>query len=104
MAANRVLTLEARAILCAALGVAAPVPGSMIGSIASVALPAPAPGSPAEGLSHEELMNWFRERGVETWLFPWPCAGERLIRVSAQLYNAREEYVRLAALLAEALG
>ncbi|HYN41310.1 MAG TPA: aminotransferase class V-fold PLP-dependent enzyme [Thermoanaerobaculia bacterium] len=104
MAANRALALEARAILCATLGAAAPVPDSMIGSIASVPLPAPAPGSPAEGLSHEGLMNWFRERGVETWLYPWPCAGGKLVRVSAQLYNAREEYVRLAILLREALG
>jgi isopenicillin-N epimerase len=104
MAKNHALALEARAILCAALGVAAPVPGSMIGSIASVPLPAPAPGSFAEGRSHEGLMSWFRERGVETWLYPWPCAGGMLIRVSAQLYNAREEYEALAALLREALA
>ena len=104
MATNRALALEACAILCAAVGVAAPAPASMIGSIASVPLPAPDPGSPAGRLSHEGLMNWFRERNIETWLYPWPCAGGKLIRVSAQLYNAREEYVRLGALLAEALG
>ncbi len=104
MARNRGLALEARAILCAALGAAAPVPGSMIGSIASVPLPAPAPGSPAGGLSHEGLMNWFRERGVETWLYPWPCAGGKLLRVSAQLYNTRVQYESLAALVLEALG
>ena len=103
MAANHALAIEARAILCAALSVATPAPGSMIGSIASVPLPPPAPGSPAERLTHEGLMNWFRERGVETWLYPWPCAGGELLRVSAQLYNAREEYVRLAVLLREAL-
>ena len=104
MAVNHALALEARAVLCAALGKAAPAPASMVGSMASVPFPAPAPGSAVERLSHEGLMNWFRERGVETWLYPWPCAGGRLIRVSAQLYNAREEYVRLAALLTEALG
>jgi len=49
-------------------------------------------------------MDWFRERGVETWLYPWPCDGGKLIRVSAQLYNTREEYQNLAARLLEALG
>lgn len=104
MSRNHVLALDARAILCAALGVAAPAPESMVGSIASVPLPVPAPGSPAGGLSHEGLMDWFRERGIETWLYPWPCDGGKLIRVSAQLYNTREEYQNLAARLLEALG
>ena len=104
MSRNHALALEAREILCAALGVATPVPGSMIGSIASVPLPVPAPGSPAGRSSHEGLMNAFRARGVETWLFPWPCPGGKLIRVSAQLYNTRSEYDALAALLQEALA
>jgi len=104
MSRNHALALEAREILSAALGVAAPVPGSMIGSIASVPLPVPAAGSPAGRLSHEGLMNWFRERGVETWLYPRPCPGETLLRVSAQLYNTRAQYETLAALLLEALG
>lgn len=72
--------------------------------MASVPLPSGAPGSPAESLTHEDLMNWFRARGVETWLYAWPSPGGKLLRVSAQLYNAPEEYARLAALLREALG
>lgn len=104
MARNRALVLEARRILLEALGGSPAAPASMVGSIASVPLPAPAPGSPAATLGHEGLMNWIRERGVEPWLYPWPCAGGMLVRVSAQLYNSREEYVRLAALLREALG
>jgi isopenicillin-N epimerase len=104
MSRNHALALEAREILCAALGVAAPVPGSMIGSIASVPLPVPGPGSPAGRLSHEGLMDAFRVRGVETWLYPWPCPGGKLLRVSAQLYNTRDQYEGLAALLLEALG
>jgi isopenicillin-N epimerase len=76
----------------------------MVGSIASVPLAAPAPGSPAERLTHEGLMDWFRARDVETWLYPWPGPAGKLLRVSAQLYNSREEYVRLAELLREALG
>ena len=104
MATNRALALEARSILCAAVGTQPAAPESMIGSIASVPLPAAAPGSPAERLDHEGLMNWFRQRGVETWVYPWPCAGGKLLRVSAQLYNGRDEYVRLAALLCDAQG
>lgn len=104
MAANRALALEARALLCAALDAAPPSPAPMVGSMASIPLPTPAPGSAADRLSHEGLANWFRVRGVETWLYPWRCEGGKLIRVSAQLYNSRGEYVRLAELLREALG
>ncbi len=104
MARNRALALEARRILLDALGAPPPAPESMAGSIASIPLPAPAPGSPAERFPHEALMDWFRARAVETWLYPWPCPGGKLLRVSAQLYNAREEYVLLAGLLREALA
>lgn len=104
MARNRALALEARGLLLGAAGMPAPAPEPMVGSTASVLLPAPASGSPAGRLSHEELMDWFRARDVETWLYPWPGPGGKLLRVSAQLYNAREEYVRLAGLLREALG
>jgi isopenicillin-N epimerase len=38
--------------------------------------------------------------GIEVPIMSWPAVPRRLIRISAQLYNAREHYVRLA----EALG
>jgi isopenicillin-N epimerase len=104
METNRRLALEARAILLEAFGAAPAAPEAMIGSIASVPLPAAAPGSPADGLTHEDLSNWVRARGVEAWFYAWPAGGGTLVRVSAQLYNSREEYARLAALLREALG
>jgi len=104
MAANNGLALKAREILCAALGVAAPAPESMVGSMAAVILPKAAPGSPAARLDREQLADWTRARGVEPWFFSWPPPdGGKLVRVSAQLYNSEEEYVRLASLLAEAL-
>jgi isopenicillin-N epimerase len=103
MAHNRALALEARAILAAAAGVPPPCPEGMIGSMASLVLPAAAAGSPAARLDHEQLASWFRARGVEAWFHPWPAAGGTLIRVSAQLYNDASQYRRLAALLREAL-
>ena len=97
MARNRELALAARGLLLEALGVEPPCPPSMIGSMASVPLPAAAPGSPVARLDHDAVMDLFYERyGIETWLYPWPCAGGKLIRVAAQAYNDEEQFLRLA--------
>lgn len=104
MARNRSLALEARSLVAEALGVPAPCPAGMIGSIASLPLPDPSPGSPAAGLDPVGLGNWLRARGVESWCWSWPGPGRHVVRVSAQLYNTREQFRRLARLLREALG
>ena len=101
MARNHALVMRARTLVLDALGVAAPAPESMIGSLASIPLPAAAPGSPADGLDTDALGAFIRARGVRTWLYPQP---RPLVRLSAQLYNRIEEYARLAELLREALG
>ena len=101
MARNRALALEARAVLLAAFAAESPCPADMVGSIASVPLPRPAPGSVAAGLDCDALGRWCRDRGIRTWLYPNPLP---LVRVSAQLYNRIDEYRALARLLGEALG
>jgi isopenicillin-N epimerase len=100
MATNRALALEARALLCKALSVDAPCPDTMIGSMASLALPAGASGAAASRLEGEGLADWFRERGVETWLARRPF---NVLRVSAQLYNNIGEVRRLVELTLHAL-
>jgi len=104
MARNHALALEARSILCAATGGAPASPETMIGSLASVPLPQAAAGAPAAVLDHEALTSWFRQRGIETWLSPWPGPGRMLIRASAQVYNDADQYRALALVLREALG
>jgi isopenicillin-N epimerase len=101
MAANRDLALRARAVLIEATDAAVPCPDTMIGSMASVPLRRAAPGAPAERLDSAALHDWFRERGVETWLYPHPVP---LLRISAQLYNDLRQFERLAGMLREALG
>ena len=93
MAANHALALRARDALLNALGTVAPAPDGMLGSMASIPLPAWA------GDDTEALATWFRERGVETWLHPRPVP---VIRVSAQAYNRLEQFEALAALLKDA--
>ena len=101
MATNRALALEARALVLSALSLDLPCPGAMIGSIASIPLPTPSSGSPAEQLDARGLHDWFRQRGVETWVHAHPLP---LIRISAQLYNDIGQFEHLTRLLVQALN
>jgi len=101
MARNHALALAARDLVGRELGLAPAAPAAMVGSMASLPLPAPAPGAPAARLEPEQLGAWFRARGVRTWLYPQPLP---LVRLSAQLYNDLGQYQALARLLREALG
>ena len=90
-AANRALALEARDVLCSALGVAPPCPDAMIGALASI----PLPEGPAAAL-HDTLLDDHR---IQVPIMPWPAAPRRVVRISAQRYNALAQYRRLAAVL-----
>jgi isopenicillin-N epimerase len=100
MATNRALALRARALLMELLAIQAPCPEAMIGSMASLPLPAASIGSAAAGLDTDGLHDWFRARGVETWVHPHPIP---VIRISAQLYNSFDQFQQLARLLVESL-
>ena len=103
MERNRKLALRARKIFLERSGGEAPCPDHMVGSMAAVPLLTPSKKSPLFGLDREQLSDWMRARGVESWFHPSPSGGAMLVRLSAQLYNSEEQYVRLAGLLAEAL-
>jgi isopenicillin-N epimerase len=97
---NRALALEARTILCDALGVPPPCPENMIGSLASVPLPDGPAVPPASAFATDPLQDALRTRfGIEVPVAPWPASPKRLVRISAHLYNARDEFERLAAAL-----
>jgi len=98
MARNRETALAARRQLGQALGVPAPAPDSMIGSLASLPLPE-ALGDPA--LLQRALFDRF---GIEALAFAWPSPAVRILRVSAQLYNAPGDFARLAAVIRSLAG
>jgi isopenicillin-N epimerase len=104
MARNRALAIEARRMLCETAGTAPPCPDEMIGSLASVRLP---DGPTTEiGWRHPDPLQQrlFDAWGIEVPVMSWPAAPSRLVRISAQLYNRREHYVRLAEALAKELA
>jgi isopenicillin-N epimerase len=105
-ARNHALTLAARDVLAAALGIAAPCPDAMIGSLAALPLPdARAAEPPRSSLYAEPLQQALVARHhIQVPVAPWPAPPRRLVRVSAHLYNDAEQYRRLAAALVEELA
>ena len=97
---NRELTLAARELLCEALEIDPPCPDSMIGSLASLPLPDGDANMPSDPFATDPLQEMLlREFAVEVPVIPWPAPPRRLIRISAQLYNRREQYAYLASSL-----
>ncbi len=95
---NRALALAARKVLCRALEMPLPCPDSLIGSLAAVPIPDGATG----GVSKSPLYldPWqdrlLADRRIEVPIIPWPAPPKRLLRISAQLYNALPQYEALA--------
>lgn len=102
MERNRRLALAGRAVLGEALDVAPPAPEEMIGSMAS--LPLPDAADPPLPYGRDALQErLFTEHGIEVPIPLWPEWPHRLVRISAQAYNAIDQYERLAAALRDAL-
>ena len=90
--------LAGRAKLIEALGIDAPAPDDMIGAIASVPLPV---ADNSGSAIFDPLMAALRDRhGIEVPVFTWPAPPERVLRISAHLYNRPEDYNLLAKALA----
>lgn len=102
MARNRRLALAARDVLCSRLGIAPPCPDEMIGSLASVPLADSTEITPPSSpLYADPLQDRLRDEfAIEVPIVPWPAPPKRVLRVSAQLYNALPQFHALA----EALG
>lgn len=99
---NRRTALAARELLSEALGQPLTAPESMIGALAIVPLPE-GDGKPlASPLLLDPFQDALFERhGIEVPIVPWPAPPRRHVRVSAQIYNDRADYERLARALNE---
>ncbi|MEN8161790.1 MAG: aminotransferase, partial [Myxococcota bacterium] len=102
---NDALAVEGRRRLASALHLEAEtVPESMLGSLATLPLPGPMsePTSPLYTDALQERL--FAEHRIEVPIIPWAPLGQRLVRVSAHLYNAPAQYERLGEALAGILA
>ena len=86
MERNRAMCLEARDLLCEALGTEPIVPDSMLGPLAVIDIPAP--GMDPRTL-RERLMSEYR---IEAMIVANPGSDTPMIRVSPQVYNSMEQY------------
>jgi len=102
---NRTLVLDARRRLCERFGTEPMAPESMVGTMACVETP----------LIDRFQRTWHGDTGpIHDWLWethridavtvPWPGYDRAILRLSAHLYNAPEQYDRLADALAEYPG
>lgn len=104
-ARNRALALDARQTVAAALGVELPCPDDMIGSMASIPLPAGDPRVPRSPFRTDPLQDALLElHGIEVPVVLWPRPPARMVRLSVQAYNEPEDYVVLAAALLAGLA
>ena len=108
---NHATALEARDLLCAALGVEPPAPSEMVGSMASVPLPIERRPGQVQGvdLYDDPVHGYLATLGMQVMVTPWPQRPDggpwrRLIRISAAAYNDIEQFARLADALPAALA
>jgi isopenicillin-N epimerase len=93
--ANHDLAVRARRLLCAKLGVEAPCPESMLGSMATIPLPKRFQGKARSGKIDREQLQLYDRWRIEV---PFVRIGRpetRYIRISAHLYNSLAEYAYL---------
>jgi isopenicillin-N epimerase len=101
---NHELALYGRERLGQVLGQQAPAPASMLGSLASVILPA-ATAAPVGPLGLDPLQVALYERHrIEVPVMHWPSPRLRLLRISPQIYQSREQHDYLAAALQHELA
>jgi isopenicillin-N epimerase len=102
---NRRLALAARDVLRRALPQEIPAPDECIGALVSLRLPDSRSTEPSRSpLYLDPLQDELLERySIEVPVIPWPQPPQRLLRISAQLYNSLPQYERLATALDELL-
>jgi isopenicillin-N epimerase len=97
---NHQLVIQARKLLCERLEVVPPCPDHLLGSMATIPLPARFQRRKASGKIYREQLALYDRFGIEVPLSRFGAPSQRWLRVSAQIYNSPADYEFLAAALA----
>ncbi len=89
---NHRLAVEARQVLCQALGLEAPCPEDMLGTLATLPLPPRFQGVPRSGRIDPEQKQLYDQFRIEVPFMRFGQPEGRYFRVSAHIYNALSEY------------
>jgi isopenicillin-N epimerase len=98
---NHTRAVNARRVLCRRLEVEPPCPEDLLGSMATIPLPARFQGVAATGKIDAEHLQLYDQFGIEVPFMRFGEPQRRWLRVSAQLYNSHAEYEYLADALAD---
>lgn len=97
MQRNHQLAVQARRALLKRWDLPELCPDSMLGSIATIQLGDAAPDGRTSFLQPDPWQQrLFDEHQIEVPIFSWPAPPKRMLRISAQLYNAPSDYENLA--------
>lgn len=103
---NHELALKGRAVVCRALGVEPAAPDDMVGSMATVPLPEPAPHMMSRTTEYDDPLQdeLVKNHRIVIPIWRWGAENRRVVRLSAQLYNTIEHYEQLAHALVDELA
>lgn len=93
---NHQLVVEARKLLCERFEVEPPCPEDLLGSMATIPLPARFQQRKASGKIDREQLALYDRFGIEVPLSRFGKPPQRWLRVSAQIYNSPADYEFLA--------
>jgi len=96
---NHELAVQARKILCERWEVSPPCPDALLGSMATIPLPARFQHRRGRGKIDAEQLALYDKFGIEVPLCRFGEPARRWLRISAQLYNSPADYEYLAAAL-----
>ena len=93
---NHRLVVKARRLLCRRLDLEAPCPESMLGAMATLPLPERFQSRSRSGKIETEQLDLYDDFGIEVPLLRFGQPERRWFRISAQVYNTKQEYEYLA--------